>query len=147
GGLLMGAAINLRPDLFGVVVTAVPFVDVLSTMLDASLPLTVTEYEEWGNPNDAAEYGYMRRYSPYDNVEPREYPAMLVKTSWNDSQVPYWEPAKLVAKLRAVKTDDRTLLLKTNMEAGHGGASGRYDALRERAFEVAFMLRELDIEG
>ena len=146
GGLLMGAVINLRPELFGAIVTAVPFVDVLSTMLDPSLPLTVTEYEEWGNPNDPEEYGYMRQYSPYDNVSPREYPAMLVKTSWNDSQVPYWEPAKLVAKLRAVKADGRTLLLKTNMEAGHGGASGRYDALRERAFDVAFMLRELEIE-
>ncbi len=147
GGLLMGAVVNLRPELFRAIVTAVPFVDVLSTMLDPSLPLTVTEYEEWGNPNDAEAYGHMRRYSPYDNVSPRPYPAMLVKTSWNDSQVPYWEPAKLVAKLRAVKTDDRVVLLKTNMEAGHGGASGRYDALRERAFDLAFILRELGSEG
>ncbi|HET9792915.1 MAG TPA: S9 family peptidase [Thermoanaerobaculia bacterium] len=147
GGLLMGAVVNLRPDLFRAIVTAVPFVDVLSTMLDPSLPLTVTEYEEWGNPNDPEAYGYMRRYSPYDNVTPGAYPAMLVKTSWNDSQVPYWEPAKLVAKLRAVRTVERTLLLKTNMDAGHGGASGRYDALRERAFDLAFILRELGIEG
>ncbi|HKB69264.1 MAG TPA: S9 family peptidase [Thermoanaerobaculia bacterium] len=146
GGLLMGAVINLRPDLFRAIVTAVPFVDVLSTMLDPSLPLTVTEYEEWGNPNEAEAYHYMRRYSPYDNVDARAYPAMLVKTALNDSQVPYWEPAKLVAKLRAVKTDDRALLLKTNMSAGHGGASGRYDSLRERALDVAFILRELSIE-
>ena len=143
GGLLMGAVVNLRPDLFRAIVTAVPFVDVLSTMLDPSLPLTVTEYEEWGNPNEPQAYGYMRLYSPYDNVAPRAYPAMLVKTSLNDSQVPYWEPAKLVAKLRAVKTDDRVLLLKTNLEAGHGGASGRYDALRERAFDLAFILTQV----
>ena len=146
GGLLMGAVVNVRPDLFRAIVTAVPFVDVLSTMLDPSLPLTVTEYEEWGNPNDPDDYHSMRRYSPYDNVSAQAYPAMLVKTSLNDSQVPYWEPAKLVAKLRAVKTDARVLLLKTNMEAGHGGPSGRYDALRERALDVAFMLKELGIE-
>ena len=145
GGLLMGAVVNLRPDLFRAIVTAVPFVDVLSTMLDPSLPLTVTEYEEWGNPNDPEAYGYMRRYSPYDNLAPGAYPAMLVKTSWNDSQVPFWEPAKLVAKLRAIKTDDRVLLLKTNMEAGHGGASGRYDALRERAFDLAFIFGQVGI--
>jgi oligopeptidase B len=145
GGLLMGAVLNMRADLFRAVITAVPFVDVLNTMLDASLPLTVTEYEEWGNPNEAGDYASMRAYSPYDNLASRSYPAMLVKTSLNDSQVPYWEPAKLVAKIRALKTDDHALLLKTNMAAGHGGASGRYDALRERAFDDAFLLTQVGI--
>ena len=145
GGLLMGAVLNMRPDLFRAVVTAVPFVDVVSTMLDPTLPLTVTEYEEWGNPNDPDEYAVMRAYSPYDNLARREYPAILVSTSLHDSQVPYWEPAKLVARLRTLQTADRPLLLKTNMAAGHGGASGRYDALRERAFEQAFLLWQVGI--
>jgi oligopeptidase B len=140
GGLLMGAVVNLRPDLFRGVITKVPFVDVLNTMLDATLPLTVPEYEEWGNPNIAEEYAVMRAYCPYTNLAAKDYPAMLVKTSFNDSQVMYWEPAKYVAKLRTLKTDDRPLLLKTNMAAGHGGASGRYDHLREVALEYAFVL-------
>jgi len=145
GGLLMGAVTNLRPDLFRVVVAHVPFVDVMNTMLDASLPLTVPEYEEWGNPNEKAAYDYMLKYSPYDNLKKGPYPAMLVKTSFNDSQVMYWEPAKYVAKLRTLKTDNNVLLLKTNMAAGHGGSSGRYDYLKEIAFDYAFMLRQLGV--
>jgi oligopeptidase B len=143
GGLLMGAVVNERPDLFRVVLSHVPFVDVMNTMLDATLPLTVAEYEEWGNPNEAEAFAYMRSYSPYDNLKPGNYPAMLVKTSLNDSQVMYWEPAKYVAKLRALKTNDTLLLLHINMDAGHGGASGRYDYLKEIAFDYAFLLREL----
>ena len=143
GGLLMGAVSNMRPDLFRAVVSHVPFVDVMNTMLDASLPLTVPEYEEWGNPNEQAAFDYMLGYSPYDNLQAGSYPAMLVKTSLNDSQVMYWEPAKYVAKLRTLKDDDRVLLLHTNMSAGHGGASGRYDYLKEIAFDYAFLLREL----
>ncbi len=146
GGLLMGAVTNLRPDLFKVVVAHVPFVDVMNTMLDASLPLTVTEYEEWGNPNEKPAYDYMLKYSPYDNLKGGAYPAMLVKTSFNDSQVMYWEPAKYVAKLRSLKTDNNILLLKTNMAAGHGGSSGRYDYLKEIAFDYAFMLTQLGVE-
>src|SRR5882672_421768 len=130
GGLLMGAVTNMRPDLFKAVVAQVPFVDVLNTMLDASLPLTTSEYIEWGNPNEKAAYDYMKQYSPYDNVHQANYPAMLVKVSLNDSQVPYWEGAKFVAKIRALKTDDARLLLKANMGAGHGGSSGRYDRLK-----------------
>jgi oligopeptidase B len=145
GGLLMGAAANLRPDLFRAVLSHVPFVDVMNTMLDASLPLTVPEYEEWGDPNDAAYFTYMLSYSPYDNLKPASYPAMLVKTSLHDSQVMYWEPAKYVAKLRTLKTHDEPLLLVTNMQAGHGGASGRYDYLKEIAFDYAFLLRELNV--
>jgi protease II len=145
GGLLMGAASNLRPDLFHVVVSHVPFVDVLNTMLDPTLPLTVGEYEEWGNPQKECDYFYMRKYCPYTNLERKEYPTMLVKTGLNDSQVMYWEPAKYVAKLRTLKSDANLLLLKTNMGAGHGGASGRYDYLREIAFDYAFMLRELEV--
>jgi oligopeptidase B len=145
GGLLMGAVTNLRPDLFKVVVSHVPFVDVMNTMLDASLPLTVPEYEEWGNPNEKAAYDYMLKYSPYDNLKSGAYPAMLVKTSFNDSQVLYWEPAKYVAKLRTLKNDKTDLLLKTNMAAGHGGSSGRYDRYKEVAFDYAFMLMELGI--
>ncbi len=145
GGLLMGAVSNLRPDLFRVVLSHVPFVDVMNTMLDASLPLTVPEYEEWGDPNEEEYFKYMLSYSPYDNLKAAGYPAMLVKTSLNDSQVMYWEPAKYVAKLRTLKTDEMPLLLVTNMEAGHGGASGRYDYLKEIAFDYAFLLRELDI--
>jgi len=144
GGLLMGAVTNLRPDLFRAVLSHVPFVDVMNTMLDASLPLTVPEYEEWGDPNQEEYFRYMLSYSPYDNLKPAAYPAMLVKTSLNDSQVMYWEPAKYVAKLRTLKTDNNPLLLVTNMEAGHGGASGRYDYLKEIAFDYAFLLRELN---
>ncbi len=143
GGLLMGAVTNMRPDLFRAAIVQVPFVDVLSTMLDASLPLTTSEYIEWGNPNDAAAYACMKRYSPYDNVLAQAYPAMLVKVAVNDSQVPYWEGAKLVAKLRATKTNQSLLLLKVNFGAGHGGASGRYDALRETAFNWAFLLSQV----
>ncbi|MGB6973333.1 MAG: S9 family peptidase [Terracidiphilus sp.] len=145
GGLLMGAVANMRPDLFRAVLSHVPFVDVMNTMLDASLPLTVPEYEEWGDPNDPTYFHYMLSYSPYDNLKPASYPAMLVKTSLFDSQVMYWEPAKYVAKLRTLKTDDNPLLLITNLQAGHGGASGRYDYLKEIAFDYAFLLRELGV--
>jgi oligopeptidase B len=140
GGLLVGAVTNMRPDLFKAVVAQVPFVDVLNTMLDAALPLTTSEYIEWGNPNEKPAYDYMKKYSPYDNIAKANYPAMLVKVSVNDSQVPYWEGAKLVARLRTMKTDNNPLLLKVNFGAGHGGASGRYDFLREVAFDYAFML-------
>ena len=143
GGLLMGAVVNLRPDLFRAVVADVPFVDVVNTMLDASLPLTVIEYDEWGDPNDPAVYEYIRRYSPYDNVSPQAYPAMLVTGGLNDPRVGFWEPAKWVAKLRTMNTGDRPILLKTNMGAGHGGASGRYDYLREIALEYGFVVAEL----
>jgi oligopeptidase B len=145
GGLLMGAVANMRPDLFKAVVAQVPFVDVLNTMLDASLPLTTSEYIEWGNPNEKAAYEYMKQYSPYDNVGRKNYPSMLVKVSLNDSQVPYWEGAKLVARLRAMKTDSNPLLLKTNMGAGHGGSSGRYDFLHEVAFDYAYMLWQMGL--
>ena len=145
GGLLMGAVANLRPDLLRAVLSQVPFVDVMNTMLDASLPLTVPEYEEWGDPNDETYFRYMLGYSPYDNLRSADYPAMLVRTSLHDSQVMYWEPAKYVAKLRTLKTDANRLLLVTNMQAGHGGASGRYDYLKEIAFDYAFLLRELGI--
>ena len=145
GGLLMGVVVNLRPDLFRAVVSHVPFVDVMNTMLDATLPLTVPEYEEWGNPNDETYFRAMLSYSPYDNLRHESYPAMLVKTSLYDSQVMYWEPAKYVAKLRTLKTDHNALLLVTNMQAGHGGASGRYDYLKEIAFDYAFLLRELGV--
>ena len=147
GGLLMGAIANMRPDLFRIVISHVPFVDVLNTMLDASLPLTVSEYEEWGNPLKEDDYFYMKSYCPYTNLAPKDYPAMLVKTALNDSQVMYWEPAKYVAKLRTLKTDTNPLLLKTNMGAGHGGASGRYDYLREIAFDYAFLLSQLNIRS
>ena len=143
GGLLMGAVVNMKPELFKAVIAAVPFVDVMNTMMDASLPLTTAEYTEWGNPNVKSEFDYMMTYSPYDNVKPHAYPAMLVEVSLNDSQVPYWEGAKFAAKVRAMKTDDNVLLLKTNMGAGHGGASGRYDRFREIAFEYAFLLSQL----
>jgi oligopeptidase B len=151
GGLLMGAVVNFaladgKPQLFRAVISHVPFVDVMNTMLDASLPLTVGEYEEWGNPNEPAAFEYMRSYSPYDNLREGSYPAMLVKTSLNDSQVMYWEPAKYVAKLRTLQTNDASLLLHINMDAGHGGASGRYDYLKEIAFDDAFLLRELGAE-
>ncbi len=146
GGLLMGAVTNMRPDLFRAVISYVPFVDVINTMMDASLPLTVGEYEEWGNPNKLEEYAYMKTYCPYTNLEQKAFPALLVKTSFNDSQVMYWEPAKYVARLRTLKTDAHPLLLKTNMAAGHGGASGRYDQLRETAFDYAFLLWQVGIE-
>lgn len=140
GGLLMGAVINLDPDLWTGVVAAVPFVDVVTTMLDESIPLTTGEFDEWGNPKDKVYYEYMLSYSPYDQVEAKAYPAMLVTTGFHDSQVQYFEPAKWVAKLRALKTDDNPLLFKTNMEAGHGGKSGRFRRLEERALAYAFML-------
>jgi oligopeptidase B len=146
GGLLMGAVTNERPDLFRAVHAAVPFVDVINTMMDPSLPLTVGEYLEWGNPNEKPAFDYMLSYSPYDNLAKKDYPALLVTTSYNDSQVMYWEPAKYVAKLRTLKTDQNPLVLKTKMQpAGHGGASGRYDALRDRAFELAWMLKQVGI--
>jgi len=145
GGLLMGAVTNMRPDLFKAIVSQVPFVDVMNSMLDSSLPLTVGEYLEWGNPNEEAAYKYMRSYSPYENLEKKAYPSMLVETSLNDSQVMYWEPAKYVARLRTLKTDSNPLLLKTNMDAGHGGASGRYDYLKEIAVTYSFVLSQLGI--
>jgi oligopeptidase B len=145
GGLLMGAVTNMRPDLFRIVIGHVPFVDVLNTMLDASLPLTVGEYEEWGNPQIAEDYFEMKSFCPYTNLQRKPYPTILVKTGLNDSQVMYWEPAKYVAKLRALKTDSNPLLLKINMGAGHGGASGRYDYLREIALDCAFLLTQLGI--
>jgi oligopeptidase B len=145
GGLLMGAVANMRPDLFRTILSHVPFVDVMNTMLDASLPLTVPEYEEWGDPNQEEYFRYMLSYSPYDNLHAASYPAMLVKTSLHDSQVMYWEPAKYVARLRTLKTDSNPLLLVTNMQAGHGGASGRYDYLKEIALDYAFLLRELGV--
>ncbi len=145
GGLLMGAVTNYRPDLFKAVHAAVPFVDVMNTMFDESLPLTVGEFLEWGNPKEKAYFEYMRSYSPYDNLEKKAYPAMLVTTSLNDSQVMYWEPAKYVAKLRHLKTDTNPLLLKCNMGAGHGGASGRYDRLKEVAFEYAWLMSQVGI--
>ena len=141
GGLLMGAVTNLRPDLFATVVADVPFVDVVNTMLDPTLPLTVIEYDEWGNPTaDESAYRYILSYSPYDNVAPRAYPHLLVTAGLNDPRVAYWEPAKWTAKLRELKTDGNRLLLRTNMGAGHAGASGRYDYLREVAFRYAFVL-------
>ena len=143
GGLLMGATMVQRPDLFRAVVAEVPFVDVVTTMLDPSIPLTVTEWEEWGNPNEADFYRYMKSYSPYDNVRATEYPALFVTAGLNDPRVAYWEPAKFVAKLRATKTDDRLLVLKTEMGAGHGGPSGRYDAWRDEALVLAFLLDQL----
>ncbi|HEV3446047.1 MAG TPA: S9 family peptidase [Gemmataceae bacterium] len=145
GGLLMGAVVNFRPDLFKAVHAAVPFVDVMNTMVDASLPLTVGEYLEWGNPNERTAFAYMRSYSPYDNLARQGYPAMLVTTSLNDSQVMYWEPTKYVAKLRTLKTDGNLLLLKCNMGAGHGGASGRYDRLKQTAFEYAWLMSQVGI--
>jgi len=145
GGLLMGAVTNMRPELFHVVLSQVPFVDVLNTMLDASLPLTVGEFEEWGNPQIAEDYFTMKKYCPYTNLGRKAYPAMLLKTALNDSQVMYWESAKYVAKLRTLKTDSNLLLLKVNMGAGHGGASGRYDYLREIALDYAFLLTQLGI--
>jgi oligopeptidase B len=140
GGLLIGASINLNPDLYRGVIAAVPFVDVVTTMLDDSIPLTTGEYDEWGNPNEPEYYNYMLSYSPYDQVRRQNYPAILVTTGLHDSQVQYWEPAKWVAKLREYKTDDNQLLLHTNMDAGHGGAAGRYQRYKEIAMEYAFLL-------
>ncbi|MCL4706972.1 S9 family peptidase [bacterium] len=145
GGLLMGAVTNLRPDLFKAVVSHVPFVDVINTMLDETLPLTVGEFEEWGNPKKKEEYEYIKQYCPYTNLAKKSYPAMLVKTSFNDSQVMYWEPAKYVAKMRSLKTDKNSLAFVINMGAGHGGASGRYDRLREIALDYAFMLMQVGL--
>ncbi|MFZ1135186.1 MAG: S9 family peptidase [Candidatus Korobacteraceae bacterium] len=145
GGLLMGAVTNMRPDLFRVVLSEVPFVDVMNTMLDASLPLTVPEYEEWGNPNTEPAFDYMLSYSPYDNLAKRNYPTMLVRTSFDDSQVMYWEPAKYVSKLRTLKTDNNPLVFYTNMHGGHAGSSGRYDRIHEVAFNWAFLLTQLDV--
>ncbi|HEV7510508.1 MAG TPA: S9 family peptidase [Candidatus Acidoferrum sp.] len=148
GGLLMGAVLNMRPDLFHAALVGVPFVDVINTMLDESLPLTVSEFEEWGNPKQKPAFDYMISYSPYDNIEAKIYPNMLVRTSFNDSQVMYWEPAKYVAKMRAVRTDHNSLILKTNMNpAGHGGASGRYDRLHEEAFDYAYFLTQMGIQN
>ncbi len=146
GGLLVGAVLNLRPDLCGAAISHVPFVDVLTTMSDATLPLTVGEYEEWGDPSQAEDYAYMRQYCPYTNLQEAAYPAMLVRTSLHDSQVMYWEPAKYVARMRRLRTSDAPLLLHTNMAAGHGGASGRYDRLRETAFDYTFLLHELAVD-
>ncbi len=145
GGLLMGAVVNMRPELFRGIIAGVPFVDVVTTMLDETIPLTTFEYDEWGNPNDPEYYEYMLSYSPYDNVVPQDYPAMLVTSGLHDSQVQYWEPTKWVAKLRDLKTDDNPLLLKTNMEAGHGGAAGRYQRYKEIAMQYAFLLDQAGI--
>nr|WP_299339988.1 S9 family peptidase [Allomuricauda sp.] len=144
GGLLMGAIVNMAPELYNGVVAAVPFVDVVTTMLDESIPLTTGEYDEWGNPNEKEYYDYIKSYSPYDNVQAKEYPNLFVTTGLHDSQVQYWEPAKWVAKLRELKTDDNLLFLNTNMDAGHGGASGRFESLKETAKDYAFLL---DLEG
>jgi oligopeptidase B len=148
GGLLMGAVANLRPDLFRAVVAQVPFVDCLTTILDETLPLTVTEWEEWGNPKiDPDVYAYMKSYSPYDNVTATNYPSMFVTAGLNDPRVSYWEPAKWVAKLRVTKTDDNALLLKTEMGAGHQGPSGRYDAWQDEALTQAFILDAVGLSG
>ena len=145
GGLLVGATLNLRPDVCKAAVLAVPFVDVLNTMSDATLPLTTSEYIEWGNPNVREEYDYIKSYSPYDNLRAAAYPDILLMTSLNDSQVPYWEPAKYAAKLRTLKTDKNPLIFKINLDAGHGGASGRFDRLKEIAFEYTFGLAALGL--
>jgi oligopeptidase B len=147
GGLLMGAVLNMRPELFHAVIAKVPFVDTLNTMLDPTLPLTMSEYEEWGNPEEKQYYDYIRSYSPYDNVAAREYPTMLVTAGLNDPRVSFWEPAKWVAKLRALKKDSNVLLLKTDMGSGHFGPSGRYEGIKEVAFDYAFLLDSLGIQG
>jgi oligopeptidase B len=143
GGLLMGAIANMAPELFRVVVADVPFVDVINTMLDASIPLTAQEWEQWGNPAVREHYDYMIQYSPYDNVERKDYPRMLVMSGINDSRVAYWEPTKWVARLRELKTDSHPLLLRMNMGAGHGGGSGRYERYREMAFRYAFVVDQI----
>ena len=145
GGLLMGACLNMRPDLFRVAIAGVPFVDLMTTMCDASIPLTVVEWEEWGNPNEREFYEYMRAYSPIDNVKAQDYPALLITAGLNDPRVAYWEPAKWTARLRAMKTDGNNLFLKTEMSSGHFSASDRYKYLKERAFEYTFLLNELDL--
>ena len=145
GGLLMGAVVNMEPQLFKGILAGVPFVDVITTMLDESIPLTTSEFDEWGNPKNKEYYDYMLSYSPYDNVEAKEYPAMLITTGLHDSQVQYWEPAKWTAKLRELKTDSNFLLLHTDMEAGHGGASGRFKKYRDTALEYAFIFDQLGI--
>jgi oligopeptidase B len=147
GGLLMGVVANMRPDLYKAIIAAVPFVDVINTMSDASIPLTAQEWEQWGNPSKADEYAYMRSYSPYENVERKAYPAMLVTSGLNDSRVAYWEPTKWVARLRELKSDSNPLLLRMNMGAGHGGSSGRYERLKEIAFDYAFMLEQVGLAG
>lgn len=148
GGLLMGAVLNRRPDLFNAAIVDVPFVDVINTMLDESLPLTVGEFEEWGNPKIEADYNYMRLYSPYENIQAAHYPAMLVQSAFYDSQVPYWEPSKYTARLRATKLDTNPLIYKIMLEsAGHGGKSGRFDALKDVAFEYAFLLKQLGLSA
>jgi oligopeptidase B len=140
GGLLVGAVVNMRPDLFRVAISKVPFVDVINTMLDPGLPLTVIEYDEWGNPNDRETFERMLSYSPYDNVVAQAYPNLLVTGGLNDPRVAYWEPAKWVARIRELQTGDRVVLLKTDLGAGHGGPSGRYDSIREMALEYAFLI-------
>ncbi|MGA2654619.1 MAG: prolyl oligopeptidase family serine peptidase, partial [Gammaproteobacteria bacterium] len=145
GGLLMGAVVNKRPDLFAVCIANVPFVDVLNTMQDPTLPLSITEYEEWGNPNEPDAFNYIATYSPYDNIKHQAYPAILATAGLSDWRVPYWEAAKWVAKLREYKTDDHLLLLKTDLESGHFGLSGRYNVIREVALEYAFIFRVLNI--
>jgi oligopeptidase B len=140
GGLLMGAVVNMRPDLFRGIVAAVPFVDVVTTMLDESIPLTTGEYDEWGNPNEKEAYEYIKSYSPYDNVTDQKYPAILATTGLHDSQVQYWEPAKWVARLRDHQQGDAPILLYTNMDTGHGGASGRFERYKDTAMEYAFLL-------
>ena len=146
GGMLMGGVVNMSPETFKAAIVQVPFVDVINTMLDATLPLTTEEWIEWGNPNEKEAFDYMIKYSPYDNVKAQNYPNMLIEISLNDSQVPYWEGAKFAAKLRAMKTDDNVILLKTNMGAGHGGSSGRYDRLKEIAFDYAYALSQVGID-
>ena len=140
GGLLMGVILNDAPEIYNGVISAVPFVDVMTTMLDETIPLTTSEYDEWGNPNDKDYYSYMKSYSPYDNVKAQDYPNLLVTSGFHDSQVQYWEPAKWVARLRELKTNKKQLYLNTDMEAGHGGASGRFDALKETAKKYSFLL-------
>jgi oligopeptidase B len=147
GGLLIGAVLNMAPDLCRAAVAGVPFVDVVTTMLDESIPLTVGEFEEWGNPKDPEYYAYMLSYSPYDNLAPRSYPYILATSGLNDPRVQYWEPTKWVARLRSVQRGDSRVLLKTNTDAGHSGASGRYDSLRDKAFEYAFILDSLGMGG
>ena len=144
GGLLMGAVANMRPDLYQVMHAAVPFVDVVSTMLDASIPLTTNEYKEWGNPNHKAEYDYILSYSPYDQVKAQDYPNLIVTTGFHDSQVQYWEPMKWVARLRQLKTDDNTLLFDTEMETGHSGASGRFKRYKQTAMVFAYFMQTLE---
>ena len=144
---MIGAVVNARPELFDVAVADVPFVDVLNTMLDATLPLTVVEWEEWGNPQERAAFDDIRAYAPYENVVAQDYPSMMILAGWSDPRVGYWEPAKLTARLRATKTDDNPLVLRTHLEAGHGGPSGRYAAYRETAFLYAFALGVLAPAG